>query len=75
MAVFQHTAEYKEKEMEHFVYDKSGKGLSHEEIKEALLVSLEGKELNNVLIIPPDFTRFHSNAGFITNVYYDQRRK
>ena len=56
--------------MEHFVYDKSGKGLSHEEIKEALLVSLEGRELKNVLIIPPDFTRFHSNAGFITNVYY-----
>ena len=56
--------------MEHFVYDKSGNGLSHEEIKEALLVSLEGRELKNVLIIPPDFTRFHSNAGFITNVYY-----
>ena len=56
--------------MEHFIYDKSGNGLSHEEIKEALLVSLEGRELKNVLIIPPDFTRFHSNAGFITNVYY-----
>ena len=23
-----------------------------------------------MLIIPPDFTRFHSNAGYITNVYY-----
>ena len=56
--------------MEHFIYDKSGNGLSHEEIKEALLVSLEGRALKNVLIIPPDFTRFHSNAGFITNVYY-----
>lgn len=56
--------------MEHFIYDKSGKGLSHEEIKEALLKSLEGRELKNVLIIPPDFTRFHSNAGYITNVYY-----
>ena len=56
--------------MEHFIYDKSGNGLSHEEIKEALLVSLEGRDLKNVLIIPPDFTRFHSNAGFITNVYY-----
>ena len=56
--------------MEHFIYDKSGNGLSHEEMKEALLKSLEGRELKNVLIIPPDFTRFHSNAGFITNVYY-----
>jgi len=56
--------------MEHFIYDKNGSGLSHEEIKEALLKSLEGKELKNVLIIPPDFTRFHSNAGYITNVYY-----
>ncbi len=56
--------------MEYFVYDKSGNGLSHEEIKAALMVSLEGRELKNVLIIPPDFTRFHSNAGFITNVYY-----
>lgn len=56
--------------MEHFIYDKSGNGLSHDEIKEALLVSLKGRELKNVLIIPPDFTRFHSNAGFITNVYY-----
>ena len=56
--------------MEHFIYDKGGNGLSHEEIKAALLVSLEGRELKNVLIIPPDFTRFHSGAGYITNVYY-----
>ena len=26
--------------------------------------------MRRVLIIPPDFTRFHSNAGYITNVYY-----
>ena len=45
-------------------------GLSPEEIKEALLASLEGRSLKKVLILPPDFTRFHSNAGFITNVYY-----
>ncbi|MBR7186913.1 MAG: DUF2088 domain-containing protein [Clostridia bacterium] len=45
-------------------------GLSPEEIKEALLRSLEGRKLSKVLIIPPDFTRFHSNAGYITNVYY-----
>ena len=56
--------------MEHFVYAKGEQGLSREEIREALLHSLEGRTLNNVLIIPPDFTRFHSNAGYITNVYY-----
>ncbi|MBQ8662657.1 MAG: DUF2088 domain-containing protein [Eubacterium sp.] len=56
--------------MEHFIYDNDGMGLSEEEIRQALLYSLEGRTLNNVLIIPPDFTRFHSNAGRITNIYY-----
>ena len=45
-------------------------GLSLEEIRVALLQSLAGRRLRKVLILPPDFTRFHSNAGFITNVYY-----
>ncbi|MBR3502993.1 MAG: DUF2088 domain-containing protein [Clostridia bacterium] len=45
-------------------------GLTEAEIREALLESLAGKNLKKVLILPPDFTRFHSNAGFITNVYY-----
>ncbi len=45
-------------------------GLTQEEIKSALLASLEGRTLKKVLILPPDFTRFHSGAGFITNVYY-----
>ncbi len=44
--------------------------MTREEIKTALAQSLEDRELNHVLIIPPDFTRFHSNAGFITNCYY-----
>jgi len=56
--------------MENFVYAKSELGLSGEEIREALLSSLEDRSLKHVLIIPPDFTRFHSNAGYITNVYY-----
>ena len=56
--------------MENFIYAKDENGLSREEIKAALLESLEGKQLKNALIIPPDFTRFHSNAGYITNVYY-----
>jgi len=45
-------------------------GLTADEIRGGLLRSLEGRKLKKVLILPPDFTRFHSNAGFITNVYY-----
>ena len=45
-------------------------GLSGEEIREALIKSLEGRTFRRVLILPPDFTRYHSNAGFITNTYY-----
>ena len=56
--------------MEKFYYASEEQGLSREEIRAALLDSLEGRMLKNVLIIPPDFTRFHSNAGYITNVYY-----
>ena len=44
--------------------------MTREEIRAALEESLAGRELDHVLIIPPDFTRFHSNAGFITNCYY-----
>ena len=56
--------------MENFYYAASEQGLSREEIRAALLQSLEGRTLRHALIIPPDFTRFHSNAGYITNVYY-----
>ncbi|MBE6991232.1 MAG: DUF2088 domain-containing protein [Ruminococcaceae bacterium] len=56
--------------MEKFYYSKNEFGLSREEIESALLASLDGRTLNNVLVIPPDFTRFHSNAGLITNIYY-----
>ena len=56
--------------MEHFVYAETEQGLSREAIRDALLKSLEGRTLKNVLIIPPDYTRFHSNSGYITNVYY-----
>ncbi len=62
--------------MEKFYYANTEAGLSPEEIREALYASLTdwkaqtGGKLQHVLIIPPDFTRFHSNSGFITNVYY-----
>lgn len=56
--------------MEHFIYEKNNQGLTVDEIRQALITSLEGRELKNVLIIPPDFTRFHSRAGLISNMYY-----
>lgn len=56
--------------MEHYLVETGNEGLSNKAIKEALLASIEGKALRRALIIPPDFTRFHSNAGFLTNVYY-----
>ncbi len=48
----------------------TGETLSPDEIGATLMASLKGKNPKKVLIVPPDFTRFHSNAGFITNVYY-----
>ncbi|MCD8299592.1 MAG: lactate racemase domain-containing protein, partial [Clostridiales bacterium] len=51
-------------------YDKDDRGLSCEEIKSLLVQSLGENIYKKVLIIPPDFTRFHSNAGLITNLYY-----
>ncbi len=58
--------------MQKFYYEKNEKGLTRDEIRGALLESLESRELKNVLIVPPDFTRFHSNAGLITNIYYHE---
>lgn len=45
-------------------------GLTKEQINQALIESLKGRNLKKVLIVPPDFTRLHSNAGYITNFYY-----
>ena len=56
--------------MENYLIAKTERGLSRDEIRQALLASLEGRSVRRALILPPDFTRFHSGAGFITNVYY-----
>ncbi|MBQ8075048.1 MAG: DUF2088 domain-containing protein [Oscillospiraceae bacterium] len=50
-------------------------GLTPEEIRSALLQALEGRNLKKILILPPDFTRFHSNAGLITNICYHELTK
>ena len=46
------------------------RGMAPDEIRAALAKAIEGRSLRRVLIIPPDFTRFHSNAGFITESLY-----
>ena len=56
--------------MELFYHANSEQGLSAEEIRAALVRSLEGKQPRKALLLPPDYTRYHSNAGFITNAYY-----
>ncbi|MBP5638744.1 MAG: DUF2088 domain-containing protein, partial [Victivallales bacterium] len=56
-----------------FAY-KAGKDLaiSHEEKVELMKEAFAkfGKPLKRVLILPPDFTRFNSNAGPLTNIAY-----
>ncbi len=61
--------------MELSAYAKAEAGLSKEEIRSLLEDSLGESNYKNVLIIPPDFTRFHSNAGLITNLYYHMLRE
>lgn len=56
--------------MELFLMEKAAGGLTDGEIVLALKESIKDRTLQRVLIIPPDFTRLHSNAGFITNEYY-----
>ena len=53
-----------------FVTARGSGGLTTQELTAALKRSLEGRLLRRALLIPPDFTRFHSNAGFLTNAYY-----
>ena len=45
-------------------------GLSDEQIREALVAFCGAHPAKKVLILPPDYTRYHSKAGFITNVCY-----
>ncbi|MEN6471702.1 MAG: lactate racemase domain-containing protein [Clostridiaceae bacterium] len=53
-----------------FLTEHSHAGLTKAELTKALQKSLAGRAPRRVLLIPPDFTRFHSNAGFLTNAYY-----
>lgn len=56
--------------MEQFYRAACEDGLTRRELEAAVRASLQGESHRRVLIIPPDFTRFHSNAGLLTNLYY-----
>jgi len=61
--------------MDLFKVAETAEGLSNDEIAALLEKALRDWEssrgaVRNALVIPPDFTRFHSNAGFITQVFY-----
>jgi nickel-dependent lactate racemase len=51
-------------------YAQTDEGLSENEIRQAVESSLNGRKLHRVLLIPPDYTRFFSGAGTVTNDYY-----
>ncbi len=54
------------------LYAQGGQGLDDKQIIRALGEFLGEKKphLKKVLLIPPDFTRYHSNAGRITEILY-----
>lgn len=55
------------------VYASRPDGLSSEEIRVALENALQDERphLKKVLLLPPDYTRFHSDAGRITRLLYE----
>ena len=55
--------------MENYHISERKNGFSREEIKE-IIASLDTGGLNKVLLVVPDYTRYHSNAGLIANLYY-----
>jgi len=48
-----------------------GKTLDTENLRQALHQHVNGKDIQKVLLIPPDITRSHSGAGIITALYYE----
>lgn len=59
-----------------FKTEKRQDGISDEEIASLLEQALADWQsrkgvVGKALLIPPDFTRFHSNAGFISEVFYN----
>jgi nickel-dependent lactate racemase len=64
------------------IYYKTGSGsttITDEKLEQGLFAALEKLgQRNRILVIPPDFTRFHSGAGKITSIifrYYREKLK
>ncbi|MBP5343109.1 DUF2088 domain-containing protein [bacterium] len=57
--------------MELFLSSENG-NIKDEDIIKSLIEVLDTKAPKKLLILPPDYTRFHSKAGFITNVLYHE---
>ena len=57
------------------IREKNENGLDRAEIEGLLLRMLAGRRLRRTLIIPPDFTRYYSNAGAISNFCYHALRE
>ena len=55
--------------MNQFIYEKGSDGLTLFDIQSTVKQSI-CNAWKKVLILAPDFTRYHSNAGLITNLYY-----
>lgn len=55
------------------IYADAPEGLSEARIRQELETALSDvrPSLKKVLILPPDYTRFHSNAGLITRLLYE----
>ncbi|MBR5010450.1 MAG: DUF2088 domain-containing protein [Clostridia bacterium] len=53
------------------VYAKSPAGLSRDEIRQELSKLLSDLPLKKVLLLPPDYTRYHSYAGQITVMLWE----
>jgi len=61
--------------MDIFKIEQDGRGISNDDIAAHLAAALDDWQarrgrVKKALVVPPDFTRFHSNAGFITQVFY-----
>jgi nickel-dependent lactate racemase len=78
MAVTVRTEEYnaKSKKMIYFQHGSVNASLLAGDLREGLYSALDrlGRR-NSVLVVPPDFTRYHSRAGELTAMAYDYYRE
>ena len=55
-----------------YFYGNENEIISKEKVAEIVDRHIADNEWSSVLLIPPDITRFHSGAGFITAHYYEK---